>query len=363
MAERFNPLVLPDHLRRDSALKPKYRPEGYLEAMDRETLWYDAFWHEGRVTVIGPPLNNLQGKFRRAEVRLDGVPVPLWRMRRYKRHFVAQFLAETAPQEIAVAMGGWTGQAPVSRAAPEMFEGLNTAFFFNRDNDLGWIRDHAAWHRQEHGLQALLVVDNGSTGYGPEEIEAALAPVGLEQVLVVPAPFKYGPMGLKPFRRTEKYLQTAIFNVLRLRFFRKARAVLGCDIDELILRRGQDTVFDAARASRIGFVQVPGVWAYAEAGRRGPWRHRDHLFTHQPPHRSPPKFCVAPDGPLGGCSWDIHGFERLPFLRSRLHPGFVFMHCRGVSTAWKSAGRLTMPSGTVVNDEIAAAMARMPAGD
>ncbi|TNF22815.1 MAG: hypothetical protein EP318_02585 [Rhodobacteraceae bacterium] len=360
MTERFNPVILPADLRRESILQAKFRPEGYLEALDRETLWYDAFWSEGRVTVIGPPLNNLRGAFRQAEVRLDGRPVKLWRMRRYKRHFVAQFLAETAPERIAVTLQGWTGEGAVARAAPELFDGLNSALYVNKNNDLEWLKDHAAWHKQEHGLQALAVVDNMSTAYRAEEIAAALAPVGLARIEVLRAPFKYGPMGLKPYRRTEKYMQTALFNVMRLRFFGAARAVLSCDVDELILRRGARGVFDAAQASRIGFVQVPGFWVHAAAGSEGPWRHGDHLYAHQPPRPSPPKFCVVPSGPLGGCSWDIHGFERLPFLRSRVHKDFVFMHCRGVSTAWKSSGRLTMPRDTVINDEVAAAMARMP---
>lgn len=362
MTERFNPVTLPADLRRDSILQAKFRPEGYLEALDRETLWYDAFWSEGRVTVIGPPLNNLRSAFRQAEFRLDGKPVKLWRMRRYKRHFVAQFLAETAPATISVTLQGWTGEGAVARAAPGLFDGLNTALYVNKNNDLTWLRDHAAWHKQEHGLQAVAVVDNNSSAYASEDIAAALAPVGLERVEVLQAPFKYGPMGLKPYRRTEKYMQTALFNVMRLRFFGKARAVLSCDVDELILRRGEQGVFDAALASRIGLVQVPGIWVYAAADSTGPWRHRDHLFSHRPPRTSPPKFCVVPSGPLGGCSWDIHGFERLPFLRSRVHKDFVFMHCRGVSTAWKSAGRLTMPQDTEVNAEVAAAMERMPEG-
>lgn len=360
MTERFNPLTLPANLRRDSILQAKFRPEGYLDALDRETLWYDAFWDKGRVTVVGPPLNNLQGAFRQAEIRLDGTPVKLWRMRRYRRHFVAQFLAETAPEKIAVSLDGWTGEGNVAKAAPGLFRGLNAALYVNKNNDLAWLRDHAAWHKQEHRLQAVAVVDNMSSDYGPEEIAAALEPVGLDRVVVLQAPFKYGPMGLKPYRRTEKYMQTALFNVMRLRFFGEARAVLSCDVDELILRRGDRGIFDAAQASRIGLVQVSGIWTYAAANSTGPWRHQDHRYTHQPPRTSPPKFCVVPAGPLGGCSWDIHGFERLPFLRSRVHKDFVFMHCRGVSTAWKSPGRLTMPQDTVVHDEIAAAMERMP---
>lgn len=360
MAEAFHPLSLPEHLRRDSVLKPQFRPKGYLDALDRETLWYDAFWRDGKVTVVGPPLNNLRAGFRRAEFALDGTPAKLWRMRRYKRHFVAQVLAEEVPKRIAVTLDGWTGDSAVAADGSALFAGLNTAFYVNRNNDLHWMRDHAAWHVQEHGMQGLIVVDNGSDAYAPKDIRAALKPVGLRRVLVLPAPFKYGPVGLKPFRRTEKYMQTALFNVLRMRFLGQAAGVLNCDIDELVVRRGGRGVFEAAQDSRIGFVQIGGIWVYGPPGSDGPCPHRAHVHAHQPPRPAPPKFCIAPSGPLGRSSWDIHGIERLPFLRQRLHPEFFFLHCRGVSTGWKGAGRLRMPEDTAPHDEAAAALARMP---
>lgn len=357
--EVFNPLTLPEHLRRESILTAKFQPEGYLEALDRETLWYDAFWADGTVTIIGPPLNNLGMMFRQARFAVDGTPVKLWRMHRYRRHFIAQFRVKTAPKTLSVTMTGWTGESPVSIAKPEVFHGLNTVLYINKNNDLQWIRDHAEWHKKEHGLQGAVIIDNGSTEYTPQQIEEALAPVGLSQVLVMPAPFKFGPMGAKPYRRTEKYLQTALLNVAGLRCLPTAAAVLHCDVDELIVRRGERGVFDAAKASRLGFIQIEGRWAYGAPDSEGPYLHRDHSYAHQPPRKSPPKYCVVPSGLMGGFSRDVHGLERLPLLHSWLHPEFFFLHCRGVSTGWKSSGRLKMPEATVRNPEAEAALSRL----
>jgi hypothetical protein len=53
-------------LSRQSRLKPQYRPEGYEDALDRETLWYDAIWSQGCVHLVCPPFNNLAPMLRGA---------------------------------------------------------------------------------------------------------------------------------------------------------------------------------------------------------------------------------------------------------------------------------------------------------
>lgn len=341
----FSALRLPPEMARDSLLAPKYRTEGYLEALDRETLWYDAVWRAGTLHLVCPPLGRWRGALRRARFRGDGVPLKVLRLRRYKRHEVLELAAPARPERLSVYLEGWRGESAVSPATPERFAGRNAMFYVSRDNDLRWLVDHARFHRALHGAEALIVMDNGSESYDRAEIAAALAPTGLD-VLVLDAPFKYGPVGKPPYRRLEKFMQTALFNVLRLRYLGAARAILSCDVDELVLTEG-GAIFDAARASRLGFVQIAGRWHSPPPGVEGPVRHADHLRVKDPPETCPPKWCLRPDGPLGGWSWDVHGIERLPLLHARTVPGFRFAHCRGVSTGWKKRGRLSAWEGTV----------------
>ncbi|WP_323767477.1 hypothetical protein [Marinovum sp.] len=354
MTGDFASLRLPAHMLRASVLAETYRPEGYLEALDRETLWYDAIWSEGRLSLVCPPLNNFRSALRKAVFRGDDRPLKFRRLRRYARHEVAELDAPVCPGEVSVLMQGWTGTSRVSRAAHEEFAGLNTAFVMSKDNPIDWLVTHARYHREAHGLEALIVMDNGSTEYTLADLSAALETVGLRRLEVLSVPFKYGPVGLKPYRRTEKYLQTALFNALRLRFLGQARAVLNCDVDELVVTRGE-SVFDAACASRLGFVQVAGHWVYPAPGAEGPFSHLDHSHTAQPPKPCPPKWCLVPSGRLGGFSWDVHGMERLPFLRRRTHGDLAFLHCRSLTTGWKSLKRDEVPEDTVPDPDAAVA--------
>ena len=157
----FATLTLPDDLRRDSIVDVRYHTEGYLQALDRETLWYDALWTGGRVCLVGPRLNNLLAPFRAARFALDGQPVRLARLRRYKRHYVAELRAARAPQRVSVQIGGWRGESAVNATEPAGFARLNTLFMLQKDNDLHWIVDHARFHQKVHGLQAVFFLDNG----------------------------------------------------------------------------------------------------------------------------------------------------------------------------------------------------------
>ncbi|MCH2165182.1 MAG: hypothetical protein MK098_11090 [Marinovum sp.] len=338
----FSNLQLPSGLSRKSALPKRYRPDGYLDGFDAKTLWYDAIWADGTLYVVAPPFNNLSRDIKRARFRVDGRPATLRRMRRYKRHAVLEFSSPDPVQRVSVYLGDWRGESAVSEAEFGRFAGRNTMFYISQNNDLRWMQDHARFHRHHHGAEALIVLDNGSTLYNTAEIEAALSETGLD-VLALSAPFKYGPVGLPPYRRLEKYLQTALFNILRLRFLARARAILSVDIDELVLTQGR-SVFDLVQQSRLGFLQIQGAWRVPAPGPSGPFLHADHTHVEEGHEACPPKWCLRPDGALGGWSWDVHGIERLPFLHSRTHPDLSFAHCRGVTTGWKKSNRLAAPA-------------------
>lgn len=343
-------------LSRQSRLKPQYRPDGYETALDRDTLWYDAILAHERVHLVAPPFNNLAPVLKGARWFRDGSPVRPVRTRRYNRHTVVELPAPGEVSEVSVTLGRWTGRSAVSRAQPDLFAGLNTAICISRDNDLQWIRDFIRFHRHHHGLQAMIVVDNGSTAYGMNDLRAALADTGLETTLVLSAPFPYGPRGLKPYARAEKFLQTAVFNILRLRYLARARAVLNCDIDELMWTPGT-TVFDLARHSLFGYVRLPGHWRYSKADLPGADRHGAHVYRRPSSADCPPKWCMVPDGPFRRFSWDTHRLEGLGINGLFASRKGRFWHCHSVSTGWKDSRKFTPDTDLEHDPAIAAALA------
>lgn len=322
----------------------RYRAEGYLERFDAETLWLDAIWRDGRVTLIAPRLNNLQRTVARADFRLDGAPARP-RFRRFYRHTLIEFKAPEPPARVSVKIGNWQGESVVHPADPAPFAGRNTLLTLSRNNDLAWIADWARYHVHHQGAEAALFLDNGSDGYGPQEITAALREGGLERAMVMRTPLPFGPRGVKPYVNAELFLQTGVMNAARLRFLGKARAVLNCDVDELVTSPGT-SVFDMARRRAVGLVRFPGTWRYVPSGQERRPRHGDHLHARAAKAPCAPDWCIVPTGPFGGLQWRPHAPERLPLPRLFVTRKAWFYHCFAITDGWKRRTRDGAGAGT-----------------
>ncbi len=337
----LNSAVLPaDGPRRDHIVEAQYRPEGYDAGYDFSTLWYDAIWDGRDVVLTCPRLLNLAQLFKTGTILLDAQPGATPRIRTHRRHDIIRIKAPLQPAHLSLRAEAIELSSPVARTDPNRFRGKNVHIAISRNNDLIWLKDFAQYHIAEHGLQAMIVIDNGSTAYTPQALAEALLSAGLDDVLILPAPFAYGPFGLKPFSRRAKFLQTALLNAMRMRYLSRARAVLNCDIDELVWTKS-GSIFDLARKSLLGAVTFPGIWRFPVEGHDGFARHRDHLGIIDEVGPCPPKSCIVPTGPLGRLQWDVHGFELPPLARLTRTARAGYWHFRAISTNWKQFDRLS----------------------
>lgn len=320
-------------LRRDFLTDPAGQDEAYVQAYDRTTLWYDAFWRHGRVFLICPKLMNFAPLIRAAQFMLDGQPTKIARLRQYSRHDTIELKSSRCPAEISVLGEGFEVTTPVTRAELERFARMNVHFTLSLDNDPRWIRDFALYHRRTQGLQAMLLFDNGSMRYPLITIEKALEDVGLRDFAIVSAPLPYGRKTASQDHRA-KFLHTALMNVARLRFLGRARAVLNADIDELVWTDGA-TVFDKVANCSLGFAAFAGEWRYPRPGLKRPAIHNDHDHVCRQSKPCPAKYCIAPRGPLGWLSWDVHRLIGLPFKKWFRRSDIGYLHCHRITTDWK----------------------------
>jgi hypothetical protein len=334
-------LILPEGgaLRRDHIVPADQRGPGYDARYDFRTLVYDAVHlpEERVVRLFCPKLLNLEAVFRRGEVTLDGARVRPRRPRRHRRYDTVDLPARTPPSRLAVRFGDWSGETAVS-AAEAAFAGRNVLLTLSQNNALAWIRDWALFHVREHGADAIVFFDNASTEYRPEDVLATLASVpGLAEARVIAAPMPYGPVASGTKRPTKaKFLQAGLTNLGRFRFLRQARAVLVNDVDELVVRCGARSIFDATAESRGGFLKFRGVWRMAAA--EGLPRHRDHwLVPADGKIDCPAKYCAVPDGRLRRYSWGTHNLDRLWMSRRHETDAFGYLHCRDISSRWKTS--------------------------
>ncbi|MGP6086837.1 hypothetical protein [Antarctobacter jejuensis] len=342
-------------LTRTPRVRPAKRTEGYLDRFDGDTLWLDAVWHDGAVILICPRLNNLDRTVTRAQFSLDGVAVRP-KVKRYYRHTLIRLPAAQQPQTVGTRIGDWQGETQVN-GPDHTLDGQNVLMTLSKDNHPDWIEDWGRFHIAQHGANAVLFVDNGSDTYGPDQIRPALERAGFKKIVILQTPLRYGPRGLPPFVNAELFLQTGVLNALQFRFLQGARAVLNCDVDELVMTPGR-SVFDLAHDSRFGFVSFPGRWVHPAPEDEGRPSHARHSHRDDPAKTCPPKWCVVPSGPLKGFQWRAHEMERLPFAK-RFHADDAwFYHFRNITDGWKSLKRTHVrDGGTVPDPELQAALA------
>ena len=129
-------------------------------------------------------------------------------------------------------------------------------------------------------------------------------------------------------------------------WLRQARAVLSCDIDELVISASGASVFDRARASRLGVVSFPGYWRFCDPALEAP-RHADHVFARTDRAKPcPTKYAWSPKGLLANWSLMTHCLESVPRRWVSGAPDLWFAHCHGITTRWK-AGREVVAADVV----------------
>ncbi|WP_156882841.1 hypothetical protein [Rhodovulum sp. P5] len=331
-------------LRRDHFVPAQARDDAYHAAYDRTTLWYDAFWRDGRVVLVAPRLLNFWPALKAADIRLDGVPAKLGRRARFHRHEVLHIPARQRPKTISVTGPDWSLETDLSISALDRFAGRNVILTISKDNDLDWIRDFARFHQRTQRAEAILFIDNGSSAYGPDDIAAVLADAGLSGT-ILSAPLPYGPVVQdKRNRHRANFFRTAMLNLARLRFLSRARAVLNVDIDELVWTDGP-SIFDIAANARFGFAPFGGAWRHPPDDLDRAPRHADHVWAQEASPKTPAKYAVAPNRLAGRFSWDVHRLEGLPLKSAFLREDAGYWHCSCISTGWKYTQRLTHRGG------------------
>lgn len=320
-------------VRRKFVADPFVEGRSYVESYDRTTLWYDAFWRGGRVSLICPKLFNLLPLIRNACIKLDGCVTPISKVRQYRRYDTIELRSKRNPNQISIEGEGFAVNTPVGQDQSHLFKGLNAHTTLNMNNNLRWISDFGSYMVKAQGLDAMLLFDNGSTDYALEEVGTTLKRTGLKRIVIVSVPFKYGHRTQQDSSRA-KFLQTAMLNVARLRFLATARAVINSDFDELIWSRGGN-VFDLTKKSILGFSIFSGEWRFPDPQHPNQTIHAAHDHKLDKSELCPWKYCIVPQGRLKRLSWDVHRLSGLPFKKILRNTDIGFYHCHNTSTHWK----------------------------
>ena len=97
-----------------------------------------------------------------------------------------------------------------------------------KDNDLQWLEDWCAWHHRAHGVERIVIYDNGSADAEKTRSRLDQASERMEHgVVVVDWGFPYGTP-------TRPFTQTVALNHCRLAFGARAKWHINLDVDEYL---------------------------------------------------------------------------------------------------------------------------------
>ena len=330
--------VAPEGIRRDRAVSARGMAEGSAARYDFDTLFYEVIRHGPDLHVVAPKLLNFGPLVKRTRFAIDGQPLPRPKIRNFYRHSTLRFASVPAGSVLELTFpDGQTATAPIRDAQLGLLQGLDCELILSKNDDLGWITDRLRFHVETQGVRGLVFIDNGSDAYDLDTLRDRLGGVGLDRVVLMSVPYPYGPLNRKP-TGIELYLQTSVYNIARLLFLQGAGGVLCMDNDEVLIP-GDRTMFDRARAARLGFVAFHGENRYPHPDTVPPFGFTDHDHTPSPAKRAPTKWCLDPSGPLGRMQWRGHNLENNHLRRFQTLNGTHYYHCLGITTGWKSARR------------------------
>ncbi len=339
-------------LRRDSPRPIALRNAAYDAGFDWDTLFYDCYRVAGHVVLQGPPFLNLLAPLL-ASAPLNrrwfgrARPISINKRGEIWLRSDTGTLALTGTDTLALVGPIGTYRLTIQPDMAPLFAGRRVIHTLSKDNAPRWIHDWVRFYQSEHGADAVLIHDNGSSLYSAAELQAGLRTAFPAMVIhVISWPFRYGPQGgmagavngqEAPW--DSDFCQTGSMQHARLRFLRTAKSVLNVDIDELVLSDRGRSIFAATEQTRHGFIKFPGQWISAASPnpvrqdmcRHADFIHRDRTETRQ----CPPKWCIVParHNPFR-TSWSVHNLFGSRHNR-HLDSEFTYRHMTAISNSWK----------------------------
>lgn len=229
------------------------RQENYEDLFDDRMIFADVFIDGGKLTAVGAPPLNLVSELRASKFYLNGVEIGQPTIEPKSLCAVYHFdVSASEGDQLRIEGSDYAAEAAVSENLSNFFLGRKVLLALQKDNDLAWIAYWALHHSIVSGVDSILLYDNYSQRYTPEEIVRVLEKIpGIERVMICESDCPFGPTGGPDGIWDSSFGQLVHYEHARRFALRRAQAVLVNDIDELIGTDMDESVMDYFLAREI----------------------------------------------------------------------------------------------------------------
>lgn len=226
-----NPLYIPDGASIERIAPPHTNDAN--EPFDRRAIFYDVVVSRDRrnLQCIGPPFFNLgrpkEAYLGRRKLTLSVYePTQLTTTRAAITTIACPAPAIRDENMLRLVFDGFEATHRVNLEETPLSRPTNiTMSTLQKDNDPLWIKDWCVWHSRKHGVDRIVIYDNGSSNL--DQLQHTLSEIACAELVLVPWDHPYGPFALM-------FPQTTALNHCRLLFARESNWCINLDIDEYL---------------------------------------------------------------------------------------------------------------------------------
>lgn len=349
--------------KREAKRPLELRQVDFEEKFDSDSLFFSVYRENDGVRLDGPPLWNLLEIVKGASWWADGMEVESGRVRLSDRGHAQDSRVEVEASALHLNFDGEAHDINVGPSYLDIFEGRRAIYTKSKNNDLRWIREWAAFYHAIHGVDSVLLYDNGSDAYSARDVLEALKAVpGIEVAVVVSWPFKFGPQAGEFGAFDSDFFEYVVGSNAQHRFLGKAASVTHCDIDELVITCDGRPIHEHLEESKEGYMRYPGRLISGHlrepASEAGGFSFENFGYYDPEKEVATLKWSCIPGRLDPSVQWRTHAING---IHVEVSSKVLHRHFHAVSTGWKfPRGQQVeaVPDGYVVDDDLLAAMVK-----
>ncbi|TKX32198.1 hypothetical protein [Campylobacter aviculae] len=226
----------------------------------------------------------------------------------------------------------------INQNSSELLRNKRVVLFKNKDNKFEWVRDYCNYYDKIHKADAVLIYDSSELYSSKELLEYLKANVNIS-IFVVRWPVPYGPLASKGSYWDSDYSIYVVYEHAKYRFLRCAKSVLYVDIDELVVSKNNQSIFEYTE--KLGkTVYFDGRWvANTCSSDIYSFKDMSYLYRIGDKDRATIKWCTVIDPSKDHIQWRCHyhyDTETKQVTIEDLDTNFETRHFVAITSGWRS---------------------------
>lgn len=308
------------------------RQEKYDELFDNETLIYDIVYNDEKLVFITPPLTKENINAILENSILNGDALLNYNPKIYNTNRIHKIIIEIDRILDLIVFNKLIDAYTFLKN--QTHDTSRLLYTMQKNNSFQWIKDWVDYYHIWHNPSLIVIYDNNSSKYTIRELQKFLDLNTNSKCIVKSFPFKYGPGAHNGSSWDSDYCQYAGFEHIRNSLI-KPRYLLNVDIDEILITKGNISIFELISKSDKTNLLFKGRWVFVDNANyleNLSIKHVSHTLVDKTP-KCPNKYIVNLEALDDRHFLGVH--EVVNINNHEMSETSEYLHFRNISDNWK----------------------------